>query len=211
MIIDEDAAILAPAFPYQQFSDDADIKALFDAYNTLAQKILTWIYEHCLPLYMRPSITGGLLDYVAYCLYGIRRSQLGYSQIGLVNGSIDTAAINTLAIDDITAAISAKSIHLSDDVFKRVITWNFYKGDGSQFSIPWLKKRIMRFVTGDQGHAWRFNSTAPVSITIQNGSILIKISPGTVSVDLVTTLNSLLQAGIVAVPPTFLYTAEIAS
>jgi hypothetical protein len=31
------------------------------------------------------------------------------------------------------------------------MTWNFYKGDGYYFTIPWLKRRIIRFLTGIDG------------------------------------------------------------
>jgi hypothetical protein len=38
-----------------------------------------------------------------------------------------------------------------DDLFKRILTWHLYKGDGKLFNIRWLKRRIMRFLTGEQG------------------------------------------------------------
>ena len=59
--------ITAPTYPYQQFSNDAGIQ----------------------PLYMRSSITGGLLDYAAYCLYGQRRYRIGYVNLANASGAID--------------------------------------------------------------------------------------------------------------------------
>jgi hypothetical protein len=45
----------------------------------------------------------------------------------------------------------SEQVVVSDDLFKRIMTWNFYKGDGYYFTIPWLKRRIMRFLTGVDG------------------------------------------------------------
>ena len=45
----------------------------------------------------------------------------------------------------------SEQVVVSDDLFKRIMTWNFYKGDGFHFTIPWLKRRIMRFLTGADG------------------------------------------------------------
>lgn len=40
---------------------------------------------------------------------------------------------------------------VSDDIFQRCLTWQFYKGDGTTFSIEWLKRRVVRFLTGANG------------------------------------------------------------
>ena len=40
---------------------------------------------------------------------------------------------------------------VTDDVFKRILTWHFYKGDGKNFSVRWLKRRIWRFLQGANG------------------------------------------------------------
>ena len=39
----------------------------------------------------------------------------------------------------------------SDDTFRRIITWAFYKGDGKTVSPHWLKLRIKRFLKGING------------------------------------------------------------
>ncbi len=39
----------------------------------------------------------------------------------------------------------------TDDVFKRCITWSFYKGDGRVFNIRWLKRRLQRWLNGVDG------------------------------------------------------------
>ena len=53
----------------------------------------------------------------------------------------------------------------TDDIFKRIITWNFYKGDGKVFNIRWLKRRIMRFLYGTNGSAPNIDQTYQVSVT----------------------------------------------
>ncbi len=66
----------------------------------------------------------------------------------------------------------------SDDIFKRIMTWNFYKGDGRTFNIPWLKRRIMRFLLGANGSAPNIDSTDIVSVTFGPGIISIRIAGG---------------------------------
>lgn len=200
--------LTAPAYPYQQFSDDADIVALFEAYNRMAQSTLEWMDDHILPLYMRPSITGGMLDYAAYCLYGQRRYRIGYVDLADASGAIDTALLNALAIDDTDTFMTTGGTFVSDDIFKRALTWNYHKGDGCQFSIPWLKKRVMRFLTGEQGHAWRFNSTLPVSIAISDRTVTITVTAGLADGTLIAALPVLIQRGVLSVPPTYSYAVK---
>ena len=33
----------------------------------------------------------------------------------------------------------------NDDLYRRILTWHFYKGDGNYFSVRWLKARMRRF------------------------------------------------------------------
>ena len=52
----------------------------------------------------------------------------------------------------------------TDDVYQRVITWAFYKGDGKAFNIRWLKRRIMRFLAGANGTDPGVNQTYQISV-----------------------------------------------
>ena len=70
----------------------------------------------------------------------------------------------------------------TDDVFKRIMTWNFYKGDGNVFNVRWLKRRIMRFLIGVDGTAPNVDQTYIVSVTFGNGQIAIRITVGTRSI-----------------------------
>lgn len=48
---------------------------------------------------------------------------------------------------------------ISDDLFQRVLTWNFYKGDGTVFSVQNLRRRIIRFLLGTNGVTWNVDQT----------------------------------------------------
>ena len=61
-------------------------------------------------------------------------------------------------------------IATSDDIFQRIITWDWYKGDGRVFNIRWLKRRIMRFILGVNGTAPLINNTWQVSVTFGIGN-----------------------------------------
>lgn len=52
----------------------------------------------------------------------------------------------------------------TDDVYKRVVTWAFYKGDGKVFNIRWLKRRVMRFLEGTNGADPGVDQTYQVSV-----------------------------------------------
>ena len=59
-----------------------------------------------------------------------------------------------------------------DDIYKRVLTWWFYKGDGYDFSIQWLKRRIYRFLFGVEGKDASAPFTPDISVTFDHsGSI----------------------------------------
>lgn len=47
--------------------------------------------------------------------------------------------------------ISLANTSTSDDTYRRIITWAFYKGDGKVFTPTWLKRRINRFLNGANG------------------------------------------------------------
>ncbi|HHR1377797.1 TPA: hypothetical protein ACS3HB_005189, partial [Citrobacter freundii] len=63
----------------------------------------------------------------------------------------NTCTFNTVPFNTRRVINQSEQVVVSDDLFKRIMTWNFYKGDGFYFTIPWLKRRIMRFLTGVNG------------------------------------------------------------
>lgn len=60
-------------------------------------------------------------------------------------GVYNTIEYNAIAYNQFKEKATTKTQYMSDDFFRRILLWNFYKDDGFQFSIPWLKKRIFRF------------------------------------------------------------------
>lgn len=168
---------IVPSLPYQQYNDDETIDAFFDSYNTLAQSYVDWAVDTPLPVYTNASISGPLLDWVALGLYGMQRPTLSSGRNRVI-GPFNTVAFNTLPFN-VRKAIGPTNIAVTtDDVFKRILTWNLYRGDGLVFNIRWLKRRIVRFLMGPSGTAPNVDDTSPVSVTIGPGIVAIRISSG---------------------------------
>jgi hypothetical protein len=138
-----------PSYLYQQYTDDDDLQEFVDAYNGQTQSYVDWFNGINLPIYTQ--LSGGLLDWVGQGLYGVVRPTLYSGQYNSV-GPYNTFAFNTLPYNTFEQIGTFSDIAVTnDDVYKRIITWAFYKGDGLQVSIPWLKRRIYRFLYGANG------------------------------------------------------------
>ena len=171
----------APSFPstlqniiksylYQQYSDDDDLQAFVNAYNDQAQYYLDWFNQTPLPVYTNPNINGVMLDWGIAGLYGIEERPTLPS-----GGDQDLGTYNTLTFDRLTfngyqKVFSANVYMTSDDVFRRILTWAFYKGDGKQFNIRWLKRRVTRFLFGVNGVDPGIDNTYQVSVTFSPGN-----------------------------------------
>lgn len=116
---------VAPSYLYQQYKDDDDLHAFVDAYNALAQEYVDWFNATALGLYTNASVSGDLLDWIGKGLYKMQRPY-----IKLPSGS---------------------SGYVSDDIYKRILTWYAFKGDGVQTTISWMRRRVSRFVYGVNG------------------------------------------------------------
>lgn len=143
------------AYPYQQYADDDNIQALFNAYNGATQYYVVWFATIGLPYY--PGLTDGLLNWVAQGLYGLARTAL-QSPVQPTFGPLNTVTLNDTTPANGPAgqlnyfAFPVVTIYnVTDDFFQRILTWDMYKADGKRFSIPWLKRRIMRFLTWTNG------------------------------------------------------------
>ena len=138
-----------PAYLYVQYADDDDLQAFVAAFNGMAQAYVTWFATVGLPFY--PGLTGELLNWVALGLYGLERTQLT-TPIVPAQGPLNTLMLNQPGFPLNTFVAPSQSFYaLSDDFFQRILTWDLYKGDGKRYSIPWLKRRIMRFIVGANG------------------------------------------------------------
>lgn len=185
-----------PAYPYKEYDDDPDVQAFFNAYNVLAQIYIDWFNQINLPIYT--GLSGALLDWVGQGLYGLARPTLysnqPYSQ-GLI--SSDEIALLEIAEFDIVNNITDLTV-TDDDVYKRVLTWWFYKGDGKQFSAQWLRRRVARFLYGANGGDYNAPSEN-ISLIFGGGYLTITILSGIttiVNADLIAANEiSLLEIG----------------
>jgi hypothetical protein len=167
-----------PSYLYQQYQDDDDLQAFVEAYNALAQGYVDWFVNTPLPVYTNALIAGPLLDWVAGGVYGMIRPALSSGRNRDI-GPVNTYGPNTLEPNRRKEIGPRNVVATSDDVFKRIMTWNFYKGDGNVFDIRWLKRRIKRFLIGPNGTAPNVDETYEISVTYGNGFIAIRISVGT--------------------------------
>lgn len=185
------------SYPYVQYDDDEDVDAFFRTFNSLAQGgYMDWFASIGLPVYVGFQIVGPLLDWVALGLYGQTRPALPFtndpsrvaavpnavvpndavpndSDAGLLDGGrIGIDFIVGISAIGVGRAVPGDSFATSDDVFKRCLTWNLYKGDGRTFNVRWLKRRIKRFLDGPDGVDPPVDETYDVSVTFGRGNLV---------------------------------------
>lgn len=167
-----------PAYLYNEYNDDSDLQAFWAAYNTLAQQYVNWFVQVGLPVYTGPLIVGALLDWVAQGLYGISRPTLFSGRVRDI-GAFNTYAFNTIPFDKRKVIGPSQYYATTDDVFKRVMTWLLFKGDGKLFNIRWLKRRVMRFLAGANGTNPNVDETYQVSVSFGvGGEVTIRLIDG---------------------------------
>lgn len=152
------------SYLYVQYNDDENLQGFVAAYNEYVQAYVDWFNTINLPVYTNGSIAGALLDWVGTGLYGYPRPGLpttGTSALGPFN----TWAFNTLEFNQQTPAVSQTFYATTDDIYKRVLTWLFFKGDGHQINVRWLKRRVERFLYGINGINFNVDQTYDVSVT----------------------------------------------
>lgn len=162
-----------PSYVYVQYADDENVSAFFYAYNQISQGNLDEINSYQLPIYL--SQTGTLLSWAASSIYGVFRPSLSSGGPRAV-GPINTFQFNANEFNE-SKFVNSSTNYIADDLtYQRIIQWNTFKGDGYQFSIRWLKRRVERFLRGaifpDQTYEVSVQFTGPTDV-------LIKISRGT--------------------------------
>lgn len=191
---------------YEQYADDDDLQAFVAAHNGFAQQYLDLFNQIQLPVYTNPLITGALLDWVAAGLYGMRRPVLfSGSNVGL--GAYNTVELNLLAFNEHTKVGVSHVSTTTDDVFKRIMTWNLYRGDGKQFNVKWLKRRIVRFLIGENGTAPAIDNTYDVSVTYGAGRVVNILLPNVAFAEM---LQEAIESGAVQLPFQYSYNVTIA-
>lgn len=215
-----------PAYLYTQYADDDDLQAFILAYNQAAQSYVDWFNNNNLAFY--PGLSGPLLDWVAEGLYGLSRTAL-QSQRTAALGPLNTVVLNSTAGFPLNAFVFPVSTfyELTDDLFQRVLTWDFYKADGKRFCIQWLKRRILRFLIGINGLDVQGNGVTngteqqrSVSVSIASGVVTVTINQALLSFDfqglLVPNILPIFQAafqsgagGVLDLPAQFTYVCSI--
>jgi hypothetical protein len=153
-----------PSYLYQEYSDDSDLQAFVAAYNSMMQDIIDTLLNLNLPIYTKDPISGALLDWVGQGLYGISRPSLTYS-FPRIFGPYNTYEYNVQTYNQYVYQFPDDIALTDDDIYRRVITWHFHKGDGKYFSVEWLKKRVMRFLLGINGTCPNIDNTYQISVT----------------------------------------------
>lgn len=156
------------SYLYTEYQDDDDLQAFVSSYNKIAQAYLDWFNTINLPVYTGAPIAGEILDWVGQGLYGIVRPALASGQSALL-GPYNTAMFNQIDYDGWKQTGPTNVVATTDDIYKRIITWNYGKGDGNRFNIRWLKRRIQRFLTGTNGSWPLINNTWQISVSFGVG------------------------------------------
>jgi hypothetical protein len=166
------------SYLYQQYSMDDDLQAFKSSQNSMQNDIVDTFNGLNLPNYTQYPISGALLDWVAAGLYGMIRPSLS-SGIYKLLGPYNTAEYNTIIYNARELLYPDQIVATNDDIFRRILTWHFSKGDGKNFSIQWLKKRVMKFLIGDSGKNINIDQTYQISVTFgPNSEVTIRFILG---------------------------------
>lgn len=197
-----------PSYLYFQYINDPDLPSLISAYNTITQNYVTWFNTVNLPIYS--GLSGALLDWIGLGIYGIARPVLSGSS-ATFQGQIASYTIDDVPISGLDKIQSKEVFQTPDDIYKRIITWAFYRGDGYNFSIPWLKRRIYRFIYGINGVDPGVVFTPEISVTftettpIPTCNVVLTGTPGVVS----SYLALAMEQNIFGLPFRFIYNVSI--
>lgn len=163
-----------PSYLYYWYRDDDDLQAFVASFNQIAQTYVNWFNQVGLPYYPGPVVSGGLLDWVALGLYGMPRPVLASGRSQWV-GALNTWELNSIPLNQDVRTGSANYYVVDDDYFRRILTWHLYKGDGKYFNIRWLKRRVWRFLFGQDGLDVDTGDTSQVGVTfgIDQGNIIL--------------------------------------
>lgn len=201
-----------PAYLYQQYTNDENLQALVAAYNRILQDYVDWFVNIGLPDYTGPLIVGPLLDWVAQGLYGMARPALSFGEVRGA-GLINTFLVNELMVNEFFQSGNIGQFVITDDIFKRILTWHIFKGDGPQFTIPWFKRRIMRFLTGVNGTNPPIDNFYPVSIDFTgNRQVTITVTLGfaaVINLAIAQIFQAAILSGVLSTPFQYTFLVDI--
>lgn len=198
------------SYPYQEYNDDINIVAFFYAYNQVANAYLQFFNNLNLPIYTQ--LSGPLLDWVAEGLYGISRPTLPFGSIQS-SGPYATVPYATIPYASGMTTGDITNYVITDDLFKRIITWFFFKGDGLAFTILWLKRRVKRFLIGTGGTAPNIDQTNEISVQFPSSNLVtitVTLNPGTqIALSTAQVLQAAIADGAVSLPFQFQFSLVI--
>lgn len=168
-----------PSYLYWQYADDQDLQAFVSAYNTMTQEYVNTFNQLNLPVYAgNPLLVGSLLDWAVAGIYGLYRPAI-YSGIVHPQGPYNTVPYNKAVWPYLKNALVEPTVQYvtTDDIFKRILTWNLYRGDGKTFNAAWLKRHALRFLEGLDGVDPGIDQTYLISVTFgSNRTITLDVS-----------------------------------
>lgn len=196
-----------PSYLYDQYKDDDDLQAFVASYNQLAQEYVTLFNQLQLGVYTSPLIAGDLLDWIALGIYGVRRPALA-SLITNDIGPYNTGMFNEVGYNLNQRRGSGVVSVTTDDAFKRILTWRLYRGDGKTFNLYWLKRRLVRFIHGQNGTSPVITNTHEVSAKYSDPSTIDIVLPADPNS---TILKQAIDAGVCELPFQLKFNVAIAS
>jgi hypothetical protein len=156
-----------PSYLYQEYSDDDDLQGFVAAQNQSQQDFVDTFNALNLPIYTgQPSlVAGALLDWVGSGVYGMARPALSSGQpvvMGPLNtwgpnwifpnwGTVPSGVSVTFGLNELQQLSVGNVVVTDDDLYRRILTWHLFKGDTNYFSIRFLKRRVWRFLYGENG------------------------------------------------------------
>lgn len=201
-------AKVIPSYLYVEYNDDEDLAAFVAAQNAMQQEYIDWWNTIGLPVYTGANIAGTLLDWVALGLYGMRRPTLSSGNNADL-GPFNTAYFNQyVPLNSIIAVGNSDVTATNDDIFKRIMTWNLYRGDGRTFNLTWLKRRIVRFLNGPNGTDPGVEETYSVSAYYASRTQVTIVLPSDANA---TILKEAIDSRAVSLPFQLSYSVTIAS
>jgi len=147
---DTPMADIIPAYIYKQYQDDDSVLAFASGINALAQPYLDWFNQVPMAVYTNPNVGEGLLDWVGNNLYGIARPVISTTSTK-TSGELGSNTLGTHTLATFIVTQSGTAQVANDDIYKRVLTWYLWKGDGVQMSVEWVRRRVARFIYGAYG------------------------------------------------------------
>lgn len=164
LVVDDHVCRIIPSYLYWQYKDDDNLQAFVDSYNSYAQEFAEWFCSLNLPIYTSDPVSGALLDWVGEGLYGYSRPVLGEGRQEEL-GPYNTWAFNELDFNGLRNISNATALRVNDDLYRRSLSWHFQKGDGRIFNVRYLKRRIMRWLIGENGIDPGIDQTYRISVS----------------------------------------------